>query len=333
MKRYVCLIILLGCFVGCSIIDDDLSVCGSEYDLLYEMKLVTNVQMAVDEKLSDITEQPIADSLKQWLAPMFSGQAHDLHMNFYADDAQGILKQQRYEIINASQKSYTLTIPRENYMHLAVANLDNNANMRMTDAQYAPSLCLTQQTGDTLDSHTTAVYTARLPMHMQQEGDTTFDVHLYMVSCAVALVITKPLIGIPPLRVFLNGVATGFHVKDSVYTYDHARLIRAERIMDNCYTMVALPSRDSIAATTELPKRMIHSATPALWELKTYVTMPDGKVTETILSVNTPLKAGTLEIIKVQLNDDGSVTPIQTTQVGASVTLDWKEGTNHEVEI
>jgi hypothetical protein len=42
---------------------------------------------------------------------------------------------------------------------------------------------------------------------------------------------------------------------------------------------------------------------------------------------------GTLEIIKVQLNDDGSVTPVQTTQVGASVTLDWKEGTNHEVEI
>lgn len=332
MKRFAGLLIVLALsFVGCKIIDDDLSVCGVDYDLLYEMKLVTNVQMTVEEKLGDITEKPIADSLKQWLAPIFSGQAHDLHMNFYATDATGELKQNRYEIINASQKSYTLYIPREDYLHMAIVNMDQNTNMSIEGDAYAPALRVAQRTGDTLVSHQTAVYTARLPMSMSDSASHSFNVNLYMISCAVALAITQPMTDIPPMRVVLSGTATGFNVRDSVFTFSHPSLISSERVMDRCYAMVALPSRDTVASGMMPIKRQ--TASSALWELKTYVTLPDGKVTETILSVNTPLKAGTLEIIKVQLNDNGSVTPVQTTQVGASVTLDWKEGTNHEVEI
>lgn len=332
MKRFAGLLIVLALsFVGCKIIDDDLSVCGVDYDLLYKMKLVTNVQMTVEEKLGDITEKPIADSLKQWLAPIFSGTAHDLHMNFYATDATGELKQNRYEIINASQKSYTLYIPREDYLHMAIVNMDQNTNMSIEGDAYAPALRVAQRTGDTLASHQTAVYTARLPMSMSDSASHSFNVNLYMISCAVALAITQPTTAIPPMQVVLSGTATGFNVRDSVFTFSHPSLISSERVMDRCYAMVALPSRDTVASGMMPIKRQ--TASSALWELKTYVTLPDGKVTETILSVNTPLKAGTLEIIKVQLNDDGSVTPVQTTQVGASVTLDWKEGTNHEVEI
>lgn len=332
MKRFAGLLIVLALsFVGCKIIDDDLSVCGVDYDLLYKMKLVTNVQMTVEEKLGDITEKPIADSLKQWLAPIFSGTAHDLHMNFYATDATGELKQNRYEIINASQKSYTLYIPREDYLHMAIVNVDQNTNMSIEGDAYAPALRVAQRTGDTLASHQTAVYTARLPMSMSDSASHSFNVNLYMISCAVALAITQPTTAIPPMQVVLSGTATGFNVRDSVFTFSHPSLISSERVMDRCYAMVALPSRDTVASGMMPIKRQ--TASSALWELKTYVTLPDGKVTETILSVNTPLKAGTLEIIKVQLNDDGSVTPVQTTQVGASVTLDWKEGTNHEVEI
>ena len=168
-------------------------------------------------------------------------------------------------------------------------------------------------------------------MDMQQEKDTTFDVKLYMVGCAVALVISKPLTDVPPIHLLMRGAATGFNVKDSVFTYDHPSLIRAERVLDNCYAMIALPSRDSIPANRMPAKRQ--TASTALWELKAYVTRSDNTITETILSVDTPLKAGTLEIIRVQLNDDGSLSPIQNAHVGASVTLDWKEGNNHEIEI
>ena len=63
------------------------------------------------------------------------------------------------------------------------------------------------------------------------------------------------------------------------------------------------------------------------------MTKPDNTITETILSVPTPLKAGTLEIIRVQVGADGSVIVLDNPEVGASVTLDWKNGTEHEIEM
>lgn len=330
-KHYIVLLIWLFISAGCRLIDDDLSVCGTESDYLinYQVRLVTEVHMAIDEKLSLDIEKPIADALKVWSDTIFSGHAHDLDMYFYSLDGTNELKHQFEEIINASQKSYTLTIPRQDYQHLAVVNMLDNKNVTMMGEQYSNLMHVEQRPLDTLPSHPTAIYTARLPMHMNDSVDQSFNVNLYMISCAVALVITQPITPIPPMRVVLSGTATGFNVRDSVFTFSHPSLIRPERVMDRCYAMVALPSRDTVASGMMPIKRQ--TASSALWELKTYVTLPDGKVTETILSADTPLKAGTLEVVKVQLNDDGSLTPIQTTHIGASVTLDWKEGGTHEV--
>lgn len=285
--------------------------------------------MTIDEKLSSAVEKPIADALKIWLAPMFSGQAHDLDMSFFSLDGTDELRYHQFEIIDASQKSYTLTIPRQDYQHLAVVNISDNKNVTLMGGQYSSSMRVEQRSADTLPSHATAIYTARLPMQMRDSVDLSFDVKLYMVSCAVALAITQPDTDIPPIRLVLGGSATGFSVRDSVFSYTHPSLIRAERVMDRCYAMVALPSRDAAPAGIQPKKKQ--TASTALWELKAYVTMPDGKVTETVLSVDTPLRAGTLEIIKVQLNDDGSLSPIQNSHVGVSVTLDWKEGTTQEL--
>ena len=58
--------------------------------------------------------------------------------------------------------------------------------------------------------------------------------------------------------------------------------------------------------------------------------MPDGKITETVLSIPYALKAGTLEIIKAQLQDDGSLLVVENMEVGATINLDWKEGSEQE---
>jgi hypothetical protein len=50
----------------------------------------------------------------------------------------------------------------------------------------------------------------------------------------------------------------------------------------------------------------------------------DGTVTETVLDISEPLKAGDLKIIKGSLDDEGAVRPYDNT-VGVSVTLDWNE--------
>ena len=55
----------------------------------------------------------------------------------------------------------------------------------------------------------------------------------------------------------------------------------------------------------------------------------DNTITETVLSVRESLPAGHLKVLKLQLQDDGQVVPLGSPEVGASVTLDWKEGTEY----
>ena len=329
MKRQ--LLILIGLiFVGCSLINDDLSVCGADYYLYSEVKLVTDVDVVIDEKLNKVSEQPIADTLRKWLDPIFSGLAHDLDMNFYSVDERDTLRRQRSEIVDAKEKTYTLYIPRENYMHLALVNTADNDNVSVVGEKHSKSLRVEQRRADTLAPHPTAVYTARLPMEMKPEGNESFYVHLYMVSSAVALVVDQSAFDNLNMKVVLRGTATGFNVRDSLFTFDNPSVIRAEKLTDQCYATVSLPS-PSPAQSPVAPRRMKQDN--SYWQLRTYVTLPDNTITETVLTIDYPLLAGALEIIKVEVHDDGSVVPLENAHVGASVTLDWKEGSSHEVGV
>ena len=302
---------------GCRLIDDDLSVCGSDYLINYEVRLVTEVSLTIEETLSSEIEKPIAQALKKWSEPIFSGHAHDLDMSFYSLDGTDELKYHQAEIIDASRKSYTLTIPRQNYRHLATANVSDNNGVDLLGGNDSKSLMVAQKNKDTLSSHNMAVYSARLAMHMTEGENLSFDVKLYMVSCAMALVVTDSTkISSPVIQsVTLNGTATRFYVNDSIYSYYKPSVIRAEKVLDRCYAAVSLPSKDETDS----------------WKVCAHVKKADGTITQTILTVHKPLRAGTMQIIKVTMNDDGSLTPVQKTEVGATVTLDWKEGNVQEL--
>lgn len=45
-----------------------------------------------------------------------------------------------------------------------------------------------------------------------------------------------------------------------------------------------------------------------------------------------PLKAGDIRVIRIHVNDDGGVSTSDS-NVGASVTLDWKKGGEYNPEI
>ncbi len=292
---------------GCCLIDDDLSVCGEEYNLNYEMRLVTEIKLTIEEKLSAETDKPLAEALQKWCDPIFSGYANDLEMDFYSLDGRDELRH-----------------------HFS----DNS--MTLLGTQHAATMHLEEVGSDTIESHATSVYSARLPLMLQNiKQDTKFDVHLYMVSCAVALAVSDSSKNTHPVlsKMLVTGTATGFNVNDSTYSYNRPRVVRAEKVIDRCYAALLLPSRDSleIAAAPERAESM--KADDSLWQIKAYTQLPGGKVTETILSVHHPLKAATLEIIKVYMMDDGSLVPEQAAEVGATVTLDWKDGGSHDIEI
>lgn len=334
--------ILLSAFwltVGCSTIDDDLSDCGNTFELNYQLRLVTNMTTELKTQLSTMTELSVANALTEHLKDIFTDFAHDVDLSFY--DTEGTLNRLQHDqhIMDANQSSYTLTLPMRKYMHLAIANIADNKVVDLTDDEYSSSSTLQQVKGkitdgiELLSSHTTGLFTARQPMEVLSGVDQTFNVHLYMANSAVALVLDTKEHIFNDIKVYSTGFANSFYVRDSTYIFtDNPPLVIAERVATDskllCFCSVNFPSRDEIPASA----RTRAEENPTLWQFKVYLTKTDGSVTETILNIDEPLKAGDLKIIKGELDDDGAVRPYNST-VGVSVTLDWNSAGEYETPL
>lgn len=315
--------------VGCSTIDDDLSDCGNTFKMEYQLRLVTNMTTELQTQLTTMTELSVANALTKRLENIFTDYAHDVDLSFY--DTEGALNRLQHDqhIMNANQSSYTLTLPMRKYMHLAVANITDNKVVSLKDDEYSPSSILQQANGkltdgiEILPSHTTGLFTARQPMEVLSGVDQTFNVHLYMANSATTLVLDTKGQPYTDLKVYATGFANTFYIRDSLYVFtDTSPLVEAERVAtDNellCFCSVNFPSRDALPASAKTRAEK----TSSLWQFKVYLTKPDGSITETVLDINEPLKAGDLKIIKGELDDDGAVRPYNST-VGVSVTLNW----------
>jgi len=323
---------LLGLLAGCSAIDDDLSDCGpeqSDFELNYQLKLVTNMTTELQTQLSAITETSIASSLETHLKGIFSDYARDVNLSFY--DAEGDLRRLWLDrqTMNANQRSYTLTLPMHHYLHLAVANLQGNGQVSLTDDEMAPTSALRQDisaaANGPLASHATGLFTARQQMNVLSGVSQTFNVRLYMANCAAALVIDPRGHSYKDIRVVATGFASQFNVSDSSYVFpSEAFQVEAEPLDNGTDPMlgfcsVNFPSRDGTRADGEGP----------LWQFKVYLKKTDDSITETVLNVSDPLKAGQLKVIKGYLDDDGAVRSTDQ-RVGISITLDWNNAGEHD---
>ena len=318
--------------VGCSVIDDDLTDCynDNQYQMYYQLKLVTNMTTELQTELTTMTELSVAGTLETHLKDIFSDFAHDVDLSFY--DTEGMLERLQHDqhIMDANQSSYTLTLPMRKYKHLAVANITDNEVVGLVNDEKCNSSQLLQSdaVGGVIGSHTTGLFTARQPMEVLEGVDQTFNVRLYMANCAVALVIDPKGHSFSSMKAYATGFAQAFYINDSTYVYtDNPPLVVAQQLETEndllCFCSVNFPSRDATPDAT----RALEA--PSLWQFKVYFTKTDGTVTETVLDISEPLKAGDLKIIKGELDDAGSVRPYDST-VGVSVTLDWKNGSEYE---
>ena len=327
---------------GCKSIDDDLSDCqeGKQFKMGYQLKLVTNMTTELQTQLTTITELSVAGALETHLQNIFSDFAHDVDLSFY--DTEGKLERLQHDqhIMDANQTSYTLTLPMRKYMHLAVANIADNNVMSLINDEYSNSSVLQQAAPTVSDgsavgvvaSHTTGLFTARQPMEVLEGIDQTFNVRLYMANSAATLVLDPKEESYTDIKVYATGFANAFYISDSTYVYTaNSPLIEAKPVATGnnllCFCSVNFPSRDAAPAAAGR-----HAAGTPLWQFKVYVTKTDGSVTETILDISEPLKAGDLKVIKGSLDDDGAVRPVDAT-VGVSVVLDWGSGGSYDEEL
>ncbi|MBP5689785.1 MAG: hypothetical protein J6W74_02605 [Bacteroidales bacterium] len=331
--------LLLG---GCSAIDEDRSDCGNDFGINYELRLVTNMSTEIRTELGMDTQIAVAGALKTFLQDIFTDFAHDVDLSFY-DVRDGFLRlHHEKHTMDASETSYSLFLPVRAYMHTAVANLSYNPVVDLTGDETCYEARLQQVDQDTLDIHTTGLFTARLPMDVLEGVDQEFNVHLYMANCASALVLDPRNVGIEDMKAFSTGYATSFAVCDSIFRFPDAKdpVIRARRINvpgdpNYCFCSVNFPSREEPRTRTVIDTTdpfITDLQDESLWEYHVYVTLSDGSITKSVLYLRSPLRAGQFKVITGRIGDQGEVIT-DDLDVGVSVQLDWNEGINHEIPL
>ena len=330
LKRWILLLPGLLALAGCSLVDEDLTACEAEYQLTYELRLVTNITTELETELSLDTEVAVATALKAYLNNIFTDRAHDVDLSFYDTEGEKPRLFHESHIMDANQTSYTLHIPVHQYLHLGLANLEGNGILTLEDSDTGTRSHLQQQVADTLPTHKRGVFSARAHMDIKEGEDQRFNVNLYMANCAASLVLDTLGSKVKDIKVYAAGFATAFDVADSMYRFQHTPVIRADKIevtepgSEVCFATVNFPSR--------VPELKAVGNEETFWQFRVYCTLPDGTITETKLSVKHPLLPAKLDILKAKVYGNGALEPGDHT-VGVDVNIDWRPGMDHEIDM
>ncbi len=311
---------------SCNGIDDDLSDCGKDVDLTYRMRLITNMHQEIDSVLSEPQDQPVAELLRQTMSLYFNDRGHDLALSFYDALDGSRLKQFDHDMQGATVASYTIYLDQASYRHTAIANLAGNGVVSWTGADMLSGSSLNNPSAETINPHATGIFTGRYALTVANDDQKLSGIiDLYMANDAAAVVIDTTGVSIKNITAYIDGLATSFSPADSLYHFAQQQTIHTISLPVNqgcevCYYGMGFPS-------PETPTRADES--PYYWQMRVYVTLPDDTVTENILSVNKPLRAGQLKIIKLKLKNDGELTTVDA-EVGVGVELNWREGPHFE---
>lgn len=311
--------VVLACPFLASCIDEDLSKCGVNYTVSYSVRQPVDLGAEVRAVLSAPAEQGVAVDVEAALGGVFAGTVHDLDLPFY--DVH-MLEHRQAAVIDAARATMTFYMQKADYRHLPLGNVEGGEPLGIDGADSDLALTLGTAVGDTIPSHAAPVYSGRLDMPLA-DRDEAYRADLYMVNSAVAVVLADAADGIGAVTGIVDGMATGFAVNDSTFSFDRGQATRMVGMQSPGYHTlyaVTMPSRDAMAAAAD-----------GLWQVKVYVDL-GGKTTENVLHISEPLRAGRVKIIKGVIKDDGSITT-ESPEVGVSVTLDWKPGGSHDVEI
>ncbi len=331
--------LLLGsaAFTGCALVDEDVRDCYTYSSLDYELRLVTNITTEINTQLTLESELKVARVLKDTLSKVFTDFAKDVDLSFYDVMADSLRLHHESIEMETNQYSYTLKIPVRNYMHTALANVDTTM-MKVADADKCHKARIVRDVADTIPSLRSGIFSARLPMVMRDDVDQEFNVNLYMVNCASAIVVDTTGSGIRDLKVFMNGFATEFSVCDSLYRFPYSPVVRPVKLQLEdpglmCFVAVSFPSRDipQPKSTVDTDDPFVsESADHSLWQMRAYATLQNGTITETVLGISQPLRPGQLKLVKAKAFDNGRVSPGDPS-VSVSVTLDWSPGVSGEI--
>ena len=332
-------------FPGCRLVDEDLTDCGEEFSLDYELQLVTNMRTEIQTVLDLQADVEVATALEDHLGEVFTDVAHDVALSFY-DTVEPWARLEHFDVVmDASQSNYALYLPGRTYIHTCVANLEAEPYVTLEDEEYCNTARLVQHTQvqDTVCAHTSGIFAARTRLDVVTGTDQSFDVELYMVNAATTLILdVADAPDVVDLKVCLTGFADGFLLADSTYTFDSQQIVRTKLLpveegsTERCFTSIHFPSRDVESDT----KMVIDIPDPdsdkqsdeVLWYWTVEALLSDNTVTHSVIGSYNPLHAAQLKVVKGVVHARGEVSSEDPT-VGVSVMLDWQSGQEHIIDL
>ena len=344
LKKYWLLLLCAAIVQGCSLIDDDLSVCGSDMSLELQMQLITNLDLELETVLSAETDIHTRAVLHDYFSNVFTDHAHDISIGFYSTQTEELVYT-IHDTIDANQSTYTFYLPKNDYHAIALANLDENGVVSIADSANSRMARLVTQSRDTLPTQQTGLFAVSRDVTVIDTADQKIDLTLHMANSAVALAIDTGNVHALDMWAVLCNTADGLVLRDSLYTFSHPKTILMERITGSATvkgqrskvkekrTMSATQESDTtyhrIFGCVSFPSPDESDAYGTYYQAKVYVMLSGGTITETVLNVHESLPAGCLKVLKLQLQESGEVVPLGSPEVGATVTLNWKEGNEY----
>lgn len=313
-------------FSMASCINEDLSECGSYCDFTFRFTADLSMEQIVTDNLSsNAAEQEMAQLLIEKLNPVFSGAIHHLEVPFFESESHAAAHNETVEAGGANEVSYSLYLPQGTYRHNPVANAATEPACCTTGSHHLDHYAVSYLDADTLDSFTYGIYHAGLDV--ESDGtDKNIHIPLGMTNTAVALVLSP---AVDSVESYIVNTAAGYSFADSTYDFSSSTIVRTSLLKTgNLVTSygVCFPSKSD-----EEPVQRATWGDTEYWQMHVYVTR-NGNTTRNVLSVREPLAAGEPKILKATISDNGEII-YHGAEVSVSVTLDWKPGGDHEIEI
>ena len=210
---------------GC--INEDLSDCGADVALTYDISLQIDLHNELQADLTSAAEQQLAARIEETLGGVFTTQARTVDLSFF--DA-ATLEPYRHDAytVNAGEATFTLYVQPGSYDHAALANTADLGNLRYTAASRFGTLSVTQEQADTVESQTTGIFTATARLDVNAGQSQHFRVPLHMRNSAAVLVL-QPTGTVRPtaLTAYVRDMATMFTPADSTFSgFDRSPVVR-----------------------------------------------------------------------------------------------------------
>lgn len=313
-------------FSMASCINEDLSECGSYCDFTFRITTEMDLEQSVTTHLSTgAAEQEMAQLLIDKLSPVFSGNIHHLEVPFFDSGSRTMSHYETVAAGGADEVAYSLYLEQGTYHHHPVANAVTDPVCRISGRDHLDHFTLSYIDADTIDSFTCGIYHAGLDV--ESDGtDKNLHIPLGMANTAVALVLSP---AVDSVVSYIANTANGYSFADSSYDFSSSTIVRTSLLKTgNLVTSygVCFPSKSD-----EEPVQRATWGDTEYWQMHVYVTR-NGNTTRNVLSVREPLAAGEPKILKATISDNGEII-YHGAEVSVSVTLDWKPGGDHEIEI